>query len=204
MQIVLACVVAAQAAAREPAVLLHKAEALVESLDYVEAREVLQELVADPKATHEQLVAGHMLAGEVDRVLERDVDARMHFYWVLSRNPEATLPPDKPPKVTAFFALVRDEVRATRVAAPSVGPVEPAPPPPPKSALPLVVTGGGALVLVAGGIGAAVFELQYGNTANGYGDRQQAQVLGIASWIVAAVGAIGAGAGALWWLMEDG
>ncbi|MCC7075268.1 MAG: hypothetical protein IT383_28405 [Deltaproteobacteria bacterium] len=69
---------------------LDAARAMADALDYVEAREALLEIRTDERATEDELFTAHLLAGEIDRILERDVEARMHFYWVLRARERTT------------------------------------------------------------------------------------------------------------------
>ena len=153
---------------------LASAQAAAAALDLDIARDLLLDVVTDPAATPEQQRRAHLLAGEVDRILGKDVDARMHFMWVLQRDPDTQLPPDKPPKISAFFELVRAEVKdrdalgTTASPRSATTPVASTPAETPQeqpassaNTLPLVVTGIGAVGAVSGLALAFVGESQF-------------------------------------------
>jgi hypothetical protein len=123
--------VATQAAPAPPvAERIAKGEALMEALDYEEAAEELMIALGDPRASDEELIRANLLAGVANRVLDRNVEARLNFHYVLTRAPSTALPPDTAPKIATFFELVRREVEAEQArAAPQ--PTEPAAEPAP-------------------------------------------------------------------------
>lgn len=195
---------------------LARAEAAAASLDLDIARDLLLDVVTDASATPEQQRRAHMLAGEVDRILGKDVEARMHFMWVLQRDPETQLPPDKPPKISAFFELVRAEVKgrdvavapvATPAATPSVTPTEPATSPTPPTetsagatnALPLVVAGIGAVGALSGVALAVIGESQFSQTDAQWADREGGQYAALAGWTMTGAAAVVVAAGLVWW-----
>lgn len=175
-----------------------RAEQLKDDLEYEAARQELLDVIADPRATDEELVRAHMSAGEIARVMERDVDARMHFLYVLSRRPETTIPDDRPPKIRTFFELVRQEVKdrdAQLAAATAPDPVAPTPEAPivDEGRPPLLaLTGGGILaigaIVLVGALGAAAFgELIYADTTRTVDERQNGQGVAALGWSLAAL-----------------
>ncbi len=139
---------------------LQRADAHVQNLDYELAREELLELLEhNDELTPAQRRDAHMMAGTVARILNRDTESRMHYAAALEADPEASLPPGQPPKITTFFDLVKQE-RAARAPLPAPAP-EVAPPPAPPPAAPastphLLYLGAVAGGVAAAGLGAAV------------------------------------------------
>lgn len=188
---------------------LARAEQLKDELEYEAARQELMDVLADPRATEDELLRAHMSAGEIARVMERDVDARMHFLYVLSRRPDVVMPDDRPPKIRTFFELVRQEVldRNAREAALSARPpVDTAPMPEgrapssePEGTPPfLAIAGGGvlgiaAIALVAALALAAFGEFAYADAGRAVDERILARNLAIVGWggaVLAAVPAL--------------
>lgn len=87
-----------------------------EAMDRLEHRAALDELtlvMSAADATDDQLVRAHLLAGVVQRLAGNDTEARMHFLVALRRRPDVALPArdeSKSPRVSAFFAEVRNEL----------------------------------------------------------------------------------------------
>lgn len=124
----------------------------LENLEYEDASQEFMIALGDPRATDDELIRANLLAGITNRVLDRNVEARLNFHYVLTRAPETQLPEGTSPKIASFYALVRREVEADANQAP---PAQPASPPP----APAPVDEGGANVWVWGGaavIGASV------------------------------------------------
>lgn len=99
---------------------LAKAEAAMAGLDYEAAAVELEVLLGDASLTEDEQIRANLLAGMANRVIGRDVDARMHFSFVLSRRPDAELPPDASPKLRTFFELIRSEQLRLPVPRPTV------------------------------------------------------------------------------------
>jgi len=173
-----------------------RAEQLKDDLEYEAARQELLDVIADPRASDDELVRAHMSAGEIARVMERDVDARMHFLYVLSRRPDTTIPDDRPPKIRTFFELVRQEVKdrdAQLAAAAAPAPAQPVAPPGEAAVVdegrpPLLALAGGgvlaigAIVLVAA-LGAAAFgEITYADTTRTVDEREIGQGVAAFGW----------------------
>ena len=130
----LAMLIASQAPAAKPvSEHIDAGEASLENLEYGEATQELMLALSDPRATEAELLRANLLAGIANRVLERNVEARLNFHYVLSRAPQTQLPPNTSPKIASFFQLVRREVEAGKPAAP----VEVSTPPEPAPAAPL-------------------------------------------------------------------
>ncbi len=90
---------------------LERARELYAELEYPAALEEAVEVTARPDATEDERTRAHLLAGIVARIMERDVDARMHFLRVLEKNPYEKLPPGQPPKIVTFYDLIQKEVQ---------------------------------------------------------------------------------------------
>jgi hypothetical protein len=174
---------------------LIRAEQLKDDLEYEAARQELLDVIADPRASEDELLRAHMSAGEIARVMERDVDARMHFLYVLSRKPDMVMPDDRPPKIRTFFELLRQEVRDrdARDAALAGRAVESAPEATPSSSEKtrgtpyLAIAGGGVLALGVVGLGSALVlagfgELIYADRSRPVDERELAQSIAIAGW----------------------
>jgi hypothetical protein len=177
--------------ALDPAARLSRAHQHIEALDYRLALDDLNDVIGDERASEEQLLEAHLWAGIVQRVLQNDVDARLHFSWVLKRRPSTSLPPDQPPKVTVLFEMIRDEVESREIEtepspspspspspAPAATAVTPAPAPAPLPAptdddgFAIITIGGGAVAalgaaaVVAGAItwGAGIAMFAFGSS----------------------------------------
>jgi hypothetical protein len=174
-----------------PAVLLDNARNAERELEYQQAKLMLVELFAAPGVTEAELVEGHLLAGSIERVLENDTEARLHFLFVLRRKPDHVLADDVPPKVRNFFELVREEVRAEiKKSEPVKADVVVPPPPPPKepSLLGPVVAGVGGLVAAGGVVAAMMGETQFAEAARPFDEREAGRNLALVGWTGAAIG----------------
>ena len=98
---------------------IDRARAAYRDLEYMQCVELLAEVTSDVSATDAQLHQAHLLAGVTDVILERHVQARLHFVWVLKRRPDTSLPGHFPPKIRSFFQLVREEVEMMVVQRPA-------------------------------------------------------------------------------------
>lgn len=139
----------------------------LENLEYEQASEALMSALGDPRASDDELVQANLLAGVANRVLDRNVEARMNFHFVLTRAPDTGLPGGMSPKITTFYELVRREVEANRpkVVKPVVAPARDSPSlttpaissaaPPPAASPSLMEESEGLSVLVWSGIGVA-------------------------------------------------
>ena len=120
------------------AALLFAAPARAESLDQLRARalaaeadfnydravDLWVEIIARDDVTEAQRMEANLHAGKLTRALGRDMEARIHFLYVLRRDPEYRLPKDVSPKIRNFYELVRQEVRMN-APAPSPAPASP-------------------------------------------------------------------------------
>ncbi len=117
---------------REPVTTyIEKAEAAEQNLEYEDAINLWLEVITHPDVQEEQLLNAHLRAGILQRVLKNDVEARIHFRFLLQKKPDYQLDPDLPPKIRGFFELIRQEVtmeadKAGPAPAPAAAPAEPA------------------------------------------------------------------------------
>lgn len=184
--------------------LLASAKRSERELEYPQAKTILVELFSTPGVSDAALIEGHFLAGAIERVLENDTEARLHFLYVLKRQPDYALADDAPPKVRNFFELVREEVKAEKKADVVVVPPPPPPPvePPAKSLVGPVVAGVGGLVAVVGVTAAVVGEATFAEPGRPFDEREGGRTMALAGWAGAAVG-VGVGvAGAVLWVTE--
>lgn len=132
--------------------LLARGEAALADLEYEAAAEELMRAASAPDATAELRLQAHLKAGIANRILGRDVDARLNFRSVLLAAPETRLPEGTTPKVLSFFESVRQEVELEHAAPRTSSTPAPAPAPDP-------VGGGlaaGTRGLIAGGVAGGV------------------------------------------------
>jgi hypothetical protein len=88
-------------------------------------------------------IEDHLRAGIARRIVGDDAMARLHFIYVLRRQPARTLDADQPPRILDFFELVRDEVRPAPAPTPAPpGPDDAPPPAPPPVVAPGAASGG--------------------------------------------------------------
>lgn len=104
-------VVSVAAAAPSVEQRLANAQAELEELEYEQAAYELSVALSDPRMTDDQRFRANLMAGIANRIIGRDVDARLNFLYVLRRDPDVKLPASAPPKIRTFFDLVREEVR---------------------------------------------------------------------------------------------
>jgi hypothetical protein len=178
----------------------------------------------DSRATEAERLEANLWAGAAHRVLGQDTDARLHFLYVLRREPGRPAPADFAPKIADFYALVREEVTmSTTSPAPASAPPEP--PPPTGPGLPAIgAVGGSALVLVGSAavvVGAGPWfahdaartallqAAQEGSDGTEAANRQAAARESWESWggplvvggaIAAALGVVAAGVGGALWV----
>jgi hypothetical protein len=186
-----------------PAEDLAEARAAEAELDYQRAKILLVGLLDRADLSDSERLESHFLAGQIERILGNDTEARLHFMSVLNKQPDWPLAAETPPKVRTFFELVREEVKERRRAedaakaerdANVIAVVEPKGPP----VLGIAVAGGGAAVMVAGLVGGVVGEMMFSQTDAAFEDRAVARTLAIGGWTAAGLGAlVGAGGAAL-------
>ena len=182
--------------------LLAAAKRAERDLEYPQAKTILVELFCTPGVSDAALLEGHFLAGAIERVLENDTEARLHFLSVLKRQPDYPLAEDTPPKVRNFFELVREEVKAELQR--NELPPQPPQPPPVKetSLLGPVVAGVGGVVAAVGVVTAVVGEVTFAEASRPFGEREGGRTMALAGWAGAVFG-IGVGvAGAVLWATE--
>lgn len=181
--------------------LLAAAKRAERDLEYPQAKTTLVELFSTPGVSEAALIEGHFLAGAIERVLESDTEARLHFLYVLKRQPDYPLAEDTPPKVRNFFELVREEVKAEQ----KKNELPPPPPPPPPketSLLGPVVAGVGGVVAAVGVVTAVVGEVTFSEASRPFAEREGGRTMALAGWAGAALG-VGVGvAGAVLWATE--
>ncbi|MDP2343054.1 MAG: hypothetical protein Q8O67_19010 [Deltaproteobacteria bacterium] len=97
-----------------PAELLESARNAERELQYEAATQTLLELFTAADVSEDELIEGHLLAGSIERVLEHNAEARLHFLYVLRHRVAWVLDDDVPPRVRAFFERVRAEVLQER------------------------------------------------------------------------------------------
>ncbi len=190
------------ALAGTPAEDLAEARSAEAELDYQRAKILLVGLLDRGDLSETESLEAHYLAGQIERILGNDTEARLHFMSVLNKQPEWPLAAETPPKVRTFFELVREEVKERRRAeeANKIEAKAPVPAPAPKGppVLGIAVAGGGAAVMVAGLVGGVAGEMMFAQTDAAFEDRAVARTLAIGGWTAAAVGAlVGAGGAAL-------
>ncbi len=190
------------ALAGTPAEDLAEARSAEAELDYQRAKILLVGLLDRADLSETESLEAHYLAGQIERILGNDTEARLHFMSVLNKQPEWPLAAETPPKVRTFFELVREEVKERRRAeeANKVEAKAPVPAPAPKGppVLGIAVAGGGAAVMVAGLVGGVAGEMMFAQTDAAFEDRAVARTLAIGGWTAAAVGAlVGAGGATL-------
>lgn len=193
----------------------------MDALEYETAAEELTIAAIDAGASDDERVEANLYAGMAHRILNRDVDAKLNFVYVLKHRPKTQLPAGTSPKIRNFFELVRQEVELNRIrheAAPAndtttqarrteaaVTPKLPAnetsiaPSSGNASFLPLVgggVAAGGIGLLLLGGAGAAGAEVALGRREVSSTNKELAFVAFYGAVGTAVVGAVALGLGA--------
>ena len=184
-----------------PAMDLAEARIAEADLDYPRARALLVGLLSRTDISDRERLEAHYLAGQIERILGNDTEARGHFFTVLNTQPEWSLAPDTPPKVRTFFEGVRTEVKARKRAEDEAArraveadrsAISP-PTPPPSAGPPLVgtiVAGGGAALVAVGVASGVAGELMFSQTDAAFDDRATGRTLALVGWTGAAVGAL--------------
>jgi hypothetical protein len=95
---------------------LARAEAECADLDYENCAESAMLVVVDPQASIEERTRARFIAGSAQRIIGKDVDARMTFRALILEAPDFTPPDDTPAKVAQFYALVLSEIAGERAA----------------------------------------------------------------------------------------
>lgn len=181
-----------------PAQDLAEARAAEADLDYQRAKILLVGLLDRTDMSDRERLEAHYLAGQIERILGNDTEARLHFLTVLSTQPEWTLAPDTPPKVRTFFELVRAEVKERRRAEEEAerrrqaaeAAAAPPPAPPGPTLVGTIVAGGGAALMAVGVASGVAGEMMFAQTNAPFEDRAVGRTLAVAGWAGAAVGAL--------------
>lgn len=198
-----------------------RGKAAMDALEYETAAEELTIAAIDENANEEERIEANLYAGMAHRILNRDVDAKLNFVYVLKHRPQTRLPAGTSPKIRNFFELIRQEVELTRprpddrpakattvaptstdktkggspTAKPSATATEPMEG---GSTLPLfggVVAAAGAGLLLIGAAGAAGAEFSLGLTEVSSTNKELAYVGFYGALATAAVGAVAIGVG---------
>jgi hypothetical protein len=190
------------------------------SLDYDVAADLWLTVLGDASASDELVFEAHLRSGVVQTIRGNDTAARLHFRKVLREQPGYRLPEETPPKVRAFFELVREEVEleASPAARPAPASADAEPEPPstepegegPVDVFPLLVTlsGAGGLAVSGASLGmgaiagysaylshqeALATDVQTARVSE-YEDRDFASLVANSLFVVAAAtGVVGAG-----------
>jgi hypothetical protein len=215
--------IALAVASAEPTVAarIQRGHAAFQSLDYDVAALEFSLAARDPKATESERLEANLWAGAAFRVVGNDTDARLHFLYVLRRDSHYVLPAELPPKITDFFALVREEVLVAEASStPSVASTGASPLPVFTAAAggALLVLGTTALVIAAGPFfehGSARRELlqaaSEGTDGTDAADRQAAARESWESWgrpvaaaggVALGVGMVATSVGVAWWVSD--
>lgn len=176
-----------------PAQDLAEARAAEAELDYARAKVLLVGFLDRSDMSDRERLEAHFLAGQIERILGNETEARLHFLTVLTTQPGWTLSPDAPPKVRTFFELVRAEVRERRradEAARKARVGEPAAPRAGPPAAGTIVAVSGAALLGIGVASGVTGELMFAQTAAPFEDRAVGRTIALAGWAGAAVGAL--------------
>lgn len=125
--------------------ILSRAEQECAELDYELCAESAMTVAVDETATVDERTRARFIAGSAQRVMGKDVDARLTFRALLLEAPDFAPPADTPAKISQFFALVQTEVADERARASM-----PAPEAPPRTSLVVESVPSGAHVTVDG------------------------------------------------------
>jgi len=87
------------------------AEAAEADLEYDRALELWNTVIAHPDVTSEQRLEASVHAGSIERIRGNQLQARVHFMYVLDQDIDYLLPADTEPKIASFFEMVRAEMR---------------------------------------------------------------------------------------------
>ena len=165
-------------------------------LDYPKARTLIDELLTRPDAAPMEVLAAHVLAGQIERTVGNNVAAREHFLIVLRTDSDWQLVDDAPPKVRTFFELVRQDVIAEQQAlalVPATTVVDEAEVDEVRKAPPvagLVVGGVGTAVVAAGVVTGIVGETMFADAGNAFDDRASGRAMALAGWSGVAIGVV--------------
>jgi tetratricopeptide (TPR) repeat protein len=94
---------------------LDKASEQVDSGDFEEAVKTLNQALAQPDLTDDQLAEAYRLLGLAHLYLGNEDSARLAFEKLLQARPDYELPKSAPPKIRSLYARIKDDVRKRRV-----------------------------------------------------------------------------------------
>lgn len=180
-----------------PAQDLAEARTAEAELDYQRAKSLVVGLLGRSDLSEQERLESHFLAGQIERILGNDAEARVHFGVVLSTRPQWALGPEIPPKVRTFFEQVRIDVQAGRLheevtaSAPAAPPAVAAPSVvAPAATMGPILVGSAGMVIAAGFAVGVVGELMFSQTDVAFADRAVGRTVALTGWAGAGVGAL--------------
>ena len=192
-----------------PAQDLAEARTAEAELDYQRAKSLVVGLLGRSDLSEQERLESHFLAGQIERILGNDAEARVHFGVVLSTRPQWALGPEIPPKVRTFFELVRIDVQAGRLHDEVTASLPAAPPAvaapavvAPAASMGPILVGSAGMVIAAGVTAGVVGELMFSQTNVAFAERAVGRTVALTGWAGAGVGAL-VGVGGLALLVAD-
>lgn len=180
-----------------PAQDLAEARTAEAELDYQRAKSLVVGLLGRSDLSEQERLESHFLAGQIERILGNDVEARVHFGVVLSTRPQWALGPEIPPKVRTFFEQVRIDVQAGRLHDEVTASVPAAPPAvaapavvAPAATMGPILVGSAGMVIAAGVTAGVVGELMFSQTNVAFAERAVGRTVALTGWAGAGVGAL--------------
>jgi hypothetical protein len=193
------CAIACWTLGLAPAERIARGHAAVAAFSYEEAANEFSLAATAPDATEAERMEASLHAGIATRIVGNDVAARAAFYYVLARDPTATLPADCGPNVQTFFDELRQDLDIERHVASAPGAAAPLSTPGPGSTapapadtgsiVPIIVIGSGGALLLGGLAGALGVEVALADANAPVSDREPLKGLG---WVAAGGVVIGA------------
>ena len=181
-----------------PAQDLAEARTAEAELDYQRAKSLVVGLLGRSDLSEQERLESHFLAGQIERILGNDAEARVHFGVVLSTRPQWALGPEIPPKVRTFFEMVRIDVQAGRLHDEVIASVPAAPPAvaalavvAPAVSMGPILVGSAGVVIAAGFAVGVVGELMFSQTDVAFAERAVGRTVALTGWAGAGVGALG-------------
>lgn len=180
-----------------PAQDLAEARTAEAELDYQRAKSLVVGLLGRSDLSEQERLESHFLAGQIERILGNDAEARVHFGVVLSTRPQWALGPEIPPKVRTFFEMVRIDVQAGRLHDEVIASVPAAPPAvaapavvAPAVSMGPILVGSAGMVIAAGFAVGVVGELMFSQTDVAFAERAVGRTVALTGWAGAGVGAL--------------
>ena len=180
-----------------PAQDLAEARTAEAELDYQRAKSLVVGLLGRSDLSEQERLESHFLAGQIERILGNDAEARVHFGVVLSTRPQWALGPEIPPKVRTFFEMVRIDVQAGRLHDEVIASVPAAPPAvaalavvAPAVSMGPILVGSAGVVIAAGFAVGVVGELMFSQTDVAFAERAVGRTVALTGWAGAGVGAL--------------